>query len=97
MAYTYGRIINCMVALLWYSMSYNCVRWGSALSEPFRLLAGVRQGGVLSPALFTVYVDDLLVQLNKFGCSMFGLFVGVMISRIGTRSSMLIKRFGKVM
>ena len=58
---------------------YNCVRWGSALSEPFRLLAGVRQGGVLSPALFTVYVDDLLIKLNKCGCSMFGLSVGALM------------------
>ena len=33
--------------LKWYSLSYSCVRWGTVLSEPFRLLAGVRQGGVL--------------------------------------------------
>ena len=65
--------------LNWYSMSYNLVRWESVLSELFRLLAGVRQGGVLSPALFTVYVDDLLVKLNKFGCSMFGLSVGALM------------------
>ncbi len=65
--------------LKWYSLSYNCVRWGAALSEPFRLLAGVRQGGVLSPALFAVYVDDLLIKLNKFGCTMFGLSVGALM------------------
>ena len=49
------------------------------LSERFKLLAGVRQEGVLSPALFTVYVDDLLVKLNQFGCSMFGLSVGALM------------------
>ena len=65
--------------LKWYSLSYNCVRWGDVLSEPFRLLAGVRQGGVLSPTLFAVYVDDLLVKLNKFGCTMFGLSVGALM------------------
>ena len=52
---------------------------GTVLSESFRLLAGVRQGGVLSLALFSVYVNDLLVRLNKFGCSMFGLSVGALM------------------
>ena len=65
--------------LKWYSLSYSCVRWGTVLSEPLRLLAGVRQGGVLSPALFSVYVNDLLVKLNKFGCTMFGLSVGALM------------------
>ena len=60
-------------------MSYNRVRWESVLSEPFRLLARVRQGGVLSPALFTVYVDDLLVKLYTVGCSMFGLSIGALM------------------
>jgi hypothetical protein len=31
----------------------------------YRLLTtGVRQGGVLTPAFFSVYIDDLLIRLN---------------------------------
>jgi len=36
----------------------------------FSLICGVRQGGVLSPVLFAVYTDDLIVKLTKanLGC-----------------------------
>ena len=41
---------------------------------------GVRQGGVLSPILFTVYIDELLQHLQKLGvgCQWQGMFVGVL-------------------
>src|ERR1043165_9690393 len=32
----------------WYGKSFCCVKWGSTVSDSFRLHAGVRQGGVLS-------------------------------------------------
>jgi len=41
----------------WYSISYNTVRWGDVLSEPYKLISGVRQGGVLSSVLFIIYVN----------------------------------------
>ena len=36
----------------------------------FRICSGIRQGGILSPSLFAVYVDDLLLKLSesKRGC-----------------------------
>ena len=40
------------------------------LSRSFSVANGVRQGGVLSPVLFTIYMDELLLQLkhNAVGC-----------------------------
>jgi len=62
----------------WYSISYNCVRWENILSRPYRLLAGIRQGGVLSPVLFSKYVNDMLDKFAKFGCY----FKGIAVSAI---------------
>ena len=41
----------------------------------------MRQGGVLSPILFTVYIDDLLIELEKkgVGCHWNNLFVGALV------------------
>ena len=60
----------------WYEKSYNYVRRGNFITQPFRLMAGVRQGGVLSLILFSIYVDNVLIRLNNSGCSMFGLNLG---------------------
>jgi len=40
------------------------------LSKPFHVTNGVRQGGVLSPHLFAVYLDVLSNKINniKTGC-----------------------------
>jgi len=40
---------------------------GGAFSHSIRLSAGVRQGSVLAPSLFALYVDNLLLNLNKSG------------------------------
>ena len=38
---------------------------GSANSDSFSITNGVRQGGILSPKLFIVYMDDLNLLLNN--------------------------------
>ena len=43
-----------------YEDQYAWVCWGKAKSSRFSIVNGTRQGSVLSPALFAVYVDDLL-------------------------------------
>ena len=52
------------------------VRWGCARSEEFKISCGVRQGGVLSPTLFFIYVDNILPKLSNYGCTMNGISYG---------------------
>ena len=54
----------------WYTSQKFIIRWGSSYSETFGASNGVRQGGVLSPHLFNVYMDGLSTMLNnvKIGC-----------------------------
>ena len=51
----------------WYSMQKMKVRWGDYVTEPFYVTNGVKQGGILSPALFILYMNDLSVRLSKLG------------------------------
>jgi len=62
----FGKLIKrnvpiCIVRLLLtsYRQLTMQVKWGSNYSSPFTLTIGVRQGGVLSPYLFAVYLDEL--------------------------------------
>ena len=43
------------------------VRWRNSLSKKCRTNAGVRQGGVLSPIFFVIYVDTLIQKLRQTG------------------------------
>ena len=54
------------------------VNWNGHNSEPFNVSRGVRQGGVLSPILFALYLDDLLTELSRtsVGCYWDKIFVG---------------------
>ena len=45
----------------------------NSLSLLFSVTNGVRQGGVLSPILFTVYLDDLLYRLKSLGLDVIGM------------------------
>ena len=45
-------------------MSVTCVRWHGHCSEFFKLIAGVRQGGVLSPFLFAIFVNDIVEKVQ---------------------------------
>ena len=36
-------------------------------------MSGVKQGLVISPTLFDIYVDDMLFKLQRLGCKLVGL------------------------
>jgi hypothetical protein len=61
--------------VFWYSTQQCVIRWGSQISNPFLVSNGVRQGGILSPLLFNVYMDNLSEQLiqSNIGCKYNGL------------------------
>ena len=54
----------------WYSNQTMQVRWSTYLWEPFTVSNGVRQGGILSPIFFNVYLEDLSNDLlnTPAGC-----------------------------
>ena len=53
-----------------YTTQSTCILWNGTRSLPFNTENGVRQGGVLSPILFCVYVDELFSRIRKsgYGC-----------------------------
>ena len=52
--------------------------WEARSQQLFGVTNGTHQGSVLSPLLFSVYLDDLLAQLRKLqlGCSIGGYWYG---------------------
>ena len=58
------------IIISWYKGLSCRVKWGESFSEWFSITAGVRQGGVLSPDFYCIYVDELLTKLKKLnkGC-----------------------------
>ena len=87
----YGKLFNLLIErklpyrvikLLFdcYVNQNMCVSWNKSLSRPFNVKNGVKQGGVLSPILFTVYIDTLLRELEclDIGCHLGNEYVGAL-------------------
>ena len=73
------RFINHII--FWYSNLASAVKWNGIYSRYFRVTSGVRQGGILSPRIFVLYVDDLLGKLRSSGagCHVMDIFVGAIM------------------
>ena len=67
-----------------YTQNFVRVSWGGAVSDYFSAVNGVKQGAVLSPVLFCIYVDDLLLLLSKagVGCFIGPNFVGALLMQM---------------
>ena len=64
-----------------YTSSRVRSRWCSATSAPFSISNGVRQGAVLSPFLFNIYMDELIHELKNegSGCWIGSQFYGTLV------------------
>ena len=65
---------------MWHDGLFCRVRWDGANSDWFMISAGVRQGGVLSPDFYSIYVDELILILKKcgIGCHVRGIFAATL-------------------
>ena len=57
-----------------------CAAWGACKSDFFQATNGVKQGSIISPILFTVYVDELITRLQArgLGCNIGRSYIGVL-------------------
>ena len=85
----YGKLFNillskkltiCIIRMLLdcYVRQESRASWSSCYSDYFTMSNGVKQGGVLSAILFTLYLDKLLIRLKNsiVGCSINGCYTG---------------------
>ena len=54
-------------AIILYTNQLCHVKWGGKNSASFPISNGVKQGGVISALLFSLYVDALFLLLKKSG------------------------------
>ena len=70
-------VIARFLAIL-YTDQQVSVTWNGTPSRTFEVNNGIKQGGVLSPVLFCVYMDELLLRLKQsgYGCHIGTMFMG---------------------
>ena len=74
------RLPSLFLRLLIYTyVNQQCsVKWDGSVSSSFNIGNGVRQGAVLSPILFNIYMDDIFTKLrdSNTGCKIDNLYYG---------------------
>jgi len=66
---------------IWFVISVTCVKWKNVYSCQFILVVGVRQGGVLSPILFAIFIDSIVctVKNTNVGCYISSVFCSIFL------------------
>ena len=76
----------CPIIARFLAVMYTCtsqsfrVKWCSHITQLTRASNGVKQGGVMSSLLFTMYIDVLLCRLtrSRYGCYVGNMFCGAL-------------------
>ena len=70
-------VIIVRILMFWHSKQEICVKWGDETSTCVTISNGVRQGSILSPTLFSIYMDDLSLILSEsgIGCHIDDLYI----------------------
>ena len=68
------------ILISWYDGLQCRVKWNDHYGNWFKITAGVRQGGILSPDFYNLYVDDLIYLLKKsrIGCYISKIFAAAL-------------------
>ena len=71
-----------LMLIIYWHLNMSCrVKWGTALSESFPVPLGTKQGGIMSPRFFALYVDEMLELLRSsgVGCHLLKMFLGAFL------------------
>ena len=75
-------IPRCIIRLIFdsYIRQRACVTWNSTKSLYFSIHNGVKQGGVISPIFFNLYLDPMLIRHreSRIGCHINNVFTGAL-------------------
>ena len=75
-------IPRCIIRLILdsYIRQTACVTWNSVKSTYFNISNGVKQGGVISPIFFNLYLDPMLIELrnSQIGCHINNVCIGAL-------------------
>jgi len=65
----------------WYGKTFACVKWGNCYSHSLSVRSGIRQGGILFPMLFNIYINSLIgaLRYSDVGCHLGDEYIGCIV------------------